>query len=73
MGDEFGGPALARRTDPVSSHLAALEVEGRKAPKDRVLALEAVHKFPGRTTRELAYLLESDFELQMLRHESLHR
>lgn len=47
----------ARRTDPVSSHLAGYEIEATgKAVAQRRLAYQAVKEYPGQTSMELAYL-----------------
>jgi len=47
----------ARRTDPVSSHLAGHEVEATgKAAGQRQLAFNAVKQYPRRTSKELAYI-----------------
>ena len=47
--------ALARRTDPWTSHAAAAEVEGRSiAAGQRRLCLEEVRRHPGATAAEVA-------------------
>ena len=47
--------ALARNTDPISSHLAAADVEkSGKADAQRVQCLEAVRRYAGQTARELS-------------------
>lgn len=52
---------IARNTDPVTSHLAAQEVtrEGIRG-KQALIVLEAVRRYPGRTSMELSRLCELD-------------
>ena len=51
----------ARRDDPVSSHRAAAQVERTgSADAQRVLALNAVKTWPGRTSHELAHQMRMD-------------
>lgn len=77
----FGGPAQARHDDPISSHMAAADVEEKgTARTDRIWALEAIHKHPGKTSRELAKLIAQDMGLawtdeirRMKMYEKLHR
>ncbi len=53
--------ALARRTDPEPSHVAASEVERTgKAAVQRGFALAAVRAFPGCTSHELSERTGSD-------------
>lgn len=53
--------ASARRTDPVSSHLAANVIEATgTAHSQRERVLEAVHDFRRHTSAELARLAEMD-------------
>jgi len=51
----------ARRTDPVSSHLAAeaMDASGRRASQQHRV-LRAVRRYPGRTSAELAELIGMD-------------
>lgn len=57
----LGSVARARRTDPVSSHLAAERVETiGKAQAQRIEALSAVARHPGRTSAELSELTTVD-------------
>ena len=70
MSNLFGHPvesiepepqARARRTDPLSSHLAAAEVEDTGTASDqRAIVLQAVKDGPGRTAGELASRLPID-------------
>ena len=47
----------ARRTDPIPSHLAGIEVEANgQAAIQRTLAYNAVKEYPRQTSMELAYL-----------------
>lgn len=57
----FPWPAIARRSDPFTSHLTVDNVtdSGRRAVQ-RDLVREAVELIPGCTARELGDLLESD-------------
>ena len=51
-------PRLARRTDPETSHRAALEMEtSGQLKSDMMTALEAVREFPHRTATELEALI----------------
>lgn len=50
--------ALARRTDPATSHAAARAVERKgKAHSQREACLEAVRQHPGKTAYEIAAIL----------------
>ena len=53
----FEGPAVARRTDPITSKTAAYKVERTgKASSDRVKLFKTVKERPGLTYGELAIL-----------------
>jgi hypothetical protein len=54
-------PPRARKTDPISSHLAADELErSGRLNVQQALALAAVRKCPGRSSRELGRLSPLD-------------
>jgi hypothetical protein len=45
----------ARHTDPISSHIAGYEVEASgKAHNQRLISYQAVKRYPGLTSKELA-------------------
>ncbi len=57
----FAGPALARRTDPETSKIAARRIESKgKADAHRRKILAAVKTWPGKTSAELAPLAGMD-------------
>ena len=48
--------ALARNTDPRTSHMAAADAEADSAPDQRKACLDQVRRTPGRTAAEIAKL-----------------
>ena len=48
-------PPLARRSDPTSSHAAAEAMQASgKADSQREIVVDAVYRWPGKTSKELA-------------------
>ncbi len=65
---------LARNTDPESSHEAAdLLRESGELTRQEQLVADLVHRFPGRTGRELAAESGTDYHLIMRRVRDLER
>lgn len=71
---ESAGPALARRSDPPTSHQAAREVESRCiAESQRMKCLQAVRDFPGQTFGEVAESANLNGEVPHRRLPELER
>ncbi len=61
LADFLPSTPIARKKDPVTSHLAAEKVTGSgKRATQQAAVLEAVELMPGCTARELGDLIESD-------------
>lgn len=66
--------ARARNTDPAPSHIAARQIElFGTAQKQRITALQWVHKIPGSTSMELAGLMGGDDLTVQLNYRMLGR
>lgn len=66
--------ARARRDDPISSHEAAERVNRGTAKRHREIVTDLVWKFPGRTSKELAMLVDKpDKDGGIDRHEIARR